>query len=705
MIHLLTIFLGAFTLFFIQPLMGKALMPALGGGAAVWVTCLVFFQSLLLLGYLIAHGIIRLRPALQGRAWALLAAGAWLSVALTVHASGTPFLPPPAWTGGATETPVRTLLLTLTRSVGLPFLLLASASPLIQAWFARHRPDQSPFRLYALSNVGSFLGLLAFPFLTEPWLGTRQQAWLVSFLLAAFTAAMSLAAWWARKGEAGAPEQEGADQGRDPWGSWLLGSAAGALLLVAASNLIGARLTGTPMVWIIPLGLYLLSFTLVFEARWDLVRPLPFSLLSLGVTAGAILLMRREVYNHTPLALLAIGLAVLGGCSLCHGWIHSLRPSSTRLTRFYLILALGGALGGWAGALGAPLMFPDIHEFPLAVILSVICGLLWLRSHPGIHLRLGMVAVALVAGLFGTFRDLHQKGRAYRDFFGVVRVNEIQGVKVLLHGQTVHGMEVLQHPEWPLTYYGPRSGLGWAMGIVRQRKASMKIGLVGLGVGSAAAYARPGDMLSLYEISPIILKLAGPEAHAFSRVQRSGAQVRTILGDARATLEAERKEGGNQFDLLCVDAFQGGQIPWHLLTQEALELYLSHLSEDGILVVHATSDLAIDRLVASQARTLGIWALGIYHPSAENPGKTHLHETPSVHILLSRSPACADGNLFRVARWAILPPRPGVPVGPRGQTKGEIGVSLTQGMMTWTDDRNSLGRLMSAKRSWEVLGQ
>lgn len=696
----LAIFLGAFTLFFLQPLMGKVLMPGLGGGAAVWVTCLVFYQSLLLIGYLLAHGITRLHPRFQWRAWAGLAAGAALSVLLTFRASGTPLLPAPAWAADATAAPALTLLLVLARSIGLPFLLLASASPLIQAWSARRHPDRSPFRLYALSNAGSFLGLLAYPFVAEPLLGTRSQAWFVALMMALFILTLGAAAWQARGGDL--PPTPPAPRTRDDGWAWLLGAASGTLLLVAVSNLIGSNLVSTSMVWVVPLGLYLLSFVIVFEARWDLGRPWPFSLLCLGMGLGLVLLMRGDIYTRPALAILATGLTVLGGCCLCHGWLYSRRPAPERLTRFYLVLAAGGALGGWLGALAAPLVFSDIHEFPVAVCLSALCGLLWLRQQGTAWVRPAALGAVLLLGLGTIVRSTRQEGRTYRDFFGVSRVVESHGLRRLMHGATSHGMEVLQYPEWPLTYYGPRSGLGQAMAAARQRKPSLKIGVVGLGVGSTAAYARPGDQLDLYEISPVVLRLAGPEAQAFQRVRRSGAQVRAVLGDARTTLEAERSRGSNGFDVLSVDAFLGGQIPWHLLTVEALDLYLSHLSEAGILVIHASSHMAIDRMLAAQARRMGLWALGIYHPSSENPGKTHPLETGSIHILMSRTPVCADGNLFRVARWAAIPPVTDIAIGPRGQLKVEHGRKLAQGMRVWTDDRNSLGGLMRATPSWEL---
>lgn len=695
--------LGAFALFFLQPLMGKALTPRLGGGAGVWVTCLVFFQTTLLLGYLLAHALTRLPRERQRLAWAGLALAAWVLVVGNWLLSGHPFLPAPEWTASAAQSPILTLLGVLARTAGPPFLLLSTLSPVLQTWLTHEFPSKSPFRYYALSNLGSFLGLLAYPFLAEPLLSTTGQARALVGLLALITllalAAPGTQVTAAPPRPAPGPEaSESAPAERDSLPLWLLGSAAGSLVLVAASNAMSSALS-IPMVWIAPLGIYLLTFVLVFDARWEVGRPWRLAGLVLAFT-GCLLygVFRKGGFDRSPVgAILCFSGLVLAGGLVCHGLLHRLRPAAHRLTRFYLVMGLGGALGGWAGALAAPLLFTRLYELPIAASLVALCALLWLHRSPApSRWSLAPAGLLLLAVATSLWTVAQEPGFHFRDFFGTMRVRLDGPVKLLQHGSTVHGVQLLGRPDLPLSYYSKGSPLGQVMALQRQRKPHLRLGILGLGAGSAAAYAQAQDDLRIYEISPTILELSGREGVAFETVKASAAQVHALLGDGRRVLEDELRKGSNQFDVLLVDAFSGDQIPWHLLTQEALALFTSHLAPEGILVFHVSNPLPIDRLLAANIQAMGYWGLKLNKTSVEPDDPARGLIRPSIYMLIARDRALVQPNLFRMAEWALIPSEPGLPIGPKAAEKGHRGREAAR-VSPWTDDRNSLGPLLWMK--------
>lgn len=701
--------LGAFALFFIQPLMGKALTPQFGGGASVWVTCMVFFQTMLLAGYLLAHAISRLPARRQAGAWIALAAATWGLVLWNASVSGHPFLPAPEWTRSAFTAPVRTLLLTLLRTAGAPFLLLATLSPVLQAWLAQESRDGSPFRYYAISNLGSFLGLFAYPFLAEPLLSTQAQArWLLA-LMALVTLLMLVAAWHTRR-VASDPSPEADDTldaaedpaGKHPYGIWILASATGSFLLVAASNAMSSVLS-IPLVWIAPLGIYLLTFVLVFDARRNFGRPWHLSALVLAFSACLLFgVLRKAGFDRSPLlAILCFTGAVGTGCLICHGLLHDLRPEPRHLTRFYLLMGLGGALGGWGGALVAPLIFTRLYELPIAAALVTLCSLLWVRhtsTRPSRWL-LAPTALLLLASGATLVSIIRTPGFHFRDFFGTMTVRFDGNVKTLYHGKTLHGMELVNHPEIPLTYYSKGSPLGQVMALQRLRKPTLHIGILGLGAGSAAAYGREGDRLRIYEISPTVMDLAGREGAAFETVRRSPAAVVTRLGDGRLLLEEELRQGSNGFDVLLIDAFSGDQVPWHLLTREALQVFLAHLAPDGILVFHVSNPLPIDRLVAANLQALDAWALQLDKTGLQDGDPISRLVYRSSYVLAARDQALVQPNLFALANWGLLPKHPGISVGPKALEKGSRGRAAAK-VPAWTDSRNSLSQLLLI-RPWD----
>jgi hypothetical protein len=454
-----------------------------------------------------------------------------------------------------------------------------------------------------------------------------------------------------------------------------------------------------PLVWIAPLGIYLLTFVLVFDARWDFGRP--WHLGGLALVFSACLLygvLRRSGFDRAPtMAILCFTGLVATGCLLCHGLLHRLRPEPQHLTRFYLIMGFGGALGGWTGALAAPVLFTRLYELPLAAALVTLCFLLWVRQEARFsRWILAPGAFLFLAGAVALWSIARAPGFHFRDFFGTMTVRFDGNLKLLMHGKTLHGMQIVDHPEIPLTYYSNGSPLGQVMALQRLRKPTLRLGILGLGAGSAAAYAQAGDDLRIYEISPTIIELAGRNGFAFEAVKTTPAHVTTQLGDGRKVLEEELRLGSNRFDVLLVDAFSGDQVPWHLLTREALTLFTAHLAPEGILVFHVSNPLPIDRVLAANIQSLDLWGMELKGTAVEGDFSAKHLILASDYLLIARDHALAQPNLFKMADWAILPTHPGLSVGPKATEKGRRGREAAR-VPTWTDDRNSLSPLLWMK--------
>jgi len=401
-------------------------------------------------------------------------------------------------------------------------------------------------------------------------------------------------------------------------------------------------------------------------------------------------------------AILCYTGAVFSGCLICHGLLHALRPTPQRLTRFYLLMGLGGALGGWGGAIAAPLIFDRLYEFPIAAAMVALCSLIYFRHSIQKRLRWALAPSVILMSAAALTLCLTAMAPGYhmRDFFGTIVVRAASfpngRFRTLRHGNTTHGIQIEDHPEIPVSYYSKGSPLGQVMALQRLRKPALRIGIVGLGAGSAAAYGQNGDNLRIYEISPNVVELAGRNGSTFSAVKNSPAQVVTVLGDGRRVLGEELLVGSQQFDVLLVDAFSGDQIPWHLLTQEALSTFLGHLAPDGILAFHVSNPLPINRLLAANIKALDKWGLELNHTyiDPQNPYKALIQR--SIYVLIAKDQALVQQDLFRLAAWVVLPVRPGLPIGPKGMEKAELGQRAAQ-VTAWTDNRNSLSPLLWMK--------
>jgi hypothetical protein len=588
----LTIFLGAFLLFLVEPLFAKLILPWFGGSAAVWATCLVFFQSALLLGYFYADLITRrLTPAHQSILHIALLLTSLLLLPIAPHSS---------WRALHGGDPAWRILALLTTSIGLPFVLLSATSPLIQAWRARDASGSQPYHLFSLSNLASLLALLSFPFLIEPRLTSHQQARLWSGLFVVFAVFCSLAAWMARRGPVwpAEPAADSVDTITRPSLAdklvWLSLSACGSMLLVSVTNHLTDNVAPVPLLWAIPLALYLLTFTLAFHRRSIYPRELMVGLLAVTLGSLGYVIHDSSVTESIQVSVPVFCVNLFIGCLFCHGELAKRRPIGKHLTSFYLMISLGGALGAMFVGLLAPHIFSAIYELPLALVLTAVLAavVLW----PEGWMMRGFWAAAAIAMVVILVRNVrsYEKNTTVmvRSFYGALRVKQLQDwlkqpYRILYNGTIEHGVQFLNPPMslQPTTYYGPDSGIGLALD--RCCRAPKRVGVIGLGAGTLAAYGKPGDSFRFYEINPQVVAIAKT---SFSYLLDTPAKIDIAVGDARLSLESEPVQ---QFDVLAVDAFSGDAIPVHLLTKEAFSLYLHHLKPDGILAIH-TSNTYLD---------------------------------------------------------------------------------------------------------------
>jgi hypothetical protein len=628
MIHAATIFLSSLLLFLVQPLIARLILPWFGGTAAVWTTCMLFFQMVLLAGYAYAHASnARLAPRMQALVHTVL-----LVAALAL----LPIAPHEGWKPLGEEEPVSHILLLLVATVGLPYFLLSATSPLLQAWFARARPGQDPYRLFAVSNLASLLALVGYPFVVEPYLGNQEQVWVWSVLFAIF-ALLCAGVSWMGSGVGAAQrtdrEEEITAPTRADYVVWLALSATGSVMLLAVTNHITQNVAAIPLLWLAPLTLYLLTFIIAFEGR-GLYRPAYWWSVVVVWTAGMLWLLVDTDHQFDlwlQLAMYLSGLFV--ACMFCHGELYRARPHARFLTAFYLTVSAGGALGGLLVAVVAPLVFNGYFELGLGL---VAVALLAAVRFAGLHIAARIASLALLMGSAGcaVYDGIkYQKDVTVssRNFYGVMRVKEygtpggVDHLRRLLHGVILHGEQYLHESRrhTATTYYQVTSGIGVAILSLRDRPGN-RVGVIGLGTGTLAAYGRTGDLYRFYDINPEVVAVARRE---FTFLSDSGARIEVALGDARLNLEREKPNG---FDVLAVDAFSSDSIPVHLITREALGLYLGHMKPDGIVAFHVSNRfLDLVPVVARLAAEHGAHAVVVDEESDED-------RTTSTWVLVSR---------------------------------------------------------------------
>ncbi len=603
------IFLGSFLLFLVEPMAAKRLVPLLGGSAAVWTTCLVFFQTALLLGYLCAHWLAtRLRQRAQTLVYtgllAVCVAQAALNLRPELHAS--------------TDHPIRSVFWLLTTLIGLPFLVLSATNPLLQAWYTRRGAGEAgvpPYRLFALSNFGSLLALVIYPWLVEPRFSLRTQSaiWLGGFSVFAVACA-GIALSSGRRGAIVSDRGGAANavrQAAPPLHHrvlWLLLAACGSLLLCAMTNHISQNIAAIPLLWIVPLIAYLLSFVIAFSrGQWmpGLLRiRIPVLNVSVGrmgllglsaVSLGGLVFMMSDARQDLPL-IVAIPFycgTLFLFCLFCHAELHRLRPAPEHATSFYLLIAAGGALGSVFVGVLAPIIFSGSYELGYGLVFTSVLALA-VTWKQGIGWRIfwsaASVAVAAALLVFHARSDGEHTLARVRNFYGTLRVTEDPDppfpgeTRYLINGTIRHGSQIFTDElrRTPTTYYSHDSGIGLALDLCCGTRPR-RVGVIGLGAGTLAAYGREGDVFRFYDINPLVEPIA---RHWFTYLRESAATIEVVPGDARLSLA---RESSQQYDVLAVDAFSGDAIPVHLLTSQALALYQRHLAPGGIIAFHVSN--------------------------------------------------------------------------------------------------------------------
>jgi spermidine synthase len=693
-------FVASALVFLVEPMVAKMLLPSYGGTPAVWAVSLVFFQAVLLCGYGFAHLSLRF---LSVRRQSLLQL-VLLAAPVALLPIGLPHEAAPP----ASASPALWLLGVLALTVGAPFFAVSTASPVLQRWFGASgdRASADPYFLYAAGNAGSLLGLLAYPFLVEPHLTLAQQSrlWLVGYGLF-----LALAGLCARRllavREAAALQAVRSEAPATAWRVRLRWTALAALpssLMLGTTSYLSASIASVPLLWVIPLALYLLSFVVAFARRSPL--GLPAIGRALAVSTLLVLATILHVVELPIAALVAVHAANLFLVALLvHRRLAMERPPVERLTEFYLLLSLGGVIGGVFNALIAPQIFSSIAEYPIAIVLALLlrpgrrgaakgagplrrssdlllplallCGLIAALAglgvgSGGVRLLLGLavaavalfarrpVRFALAAGALLLLATLGQHGLySERTFFGVLRV--VEGPRqqhVFAHGTTIHGVESFApgRLDVPLSYYSRQGPLGQVFAARGQELH--RVAVVGLGAGAIASYGRPGDRYTFYEIDPAVARIASKPGW-FTYLAHSRADVRIVIGDGRLKLASAPDRS---FDLIVLDAFSSDAVPVHLLTREAVELYLRKLAPGGVIAFHVTNQhLEMEPVIGGVAGALELAGIAETHdvsPVAARAGVTHSH-----WVVVARD-RVALGRLAEDRRWRTLDERPGRPV-------------------------------------------
>ena len=750
LLYALTIVVSAFLLFQVQPVIAKIILPWFGGSAAVWTTCLLFFQLVLLLGYLYAHALVRyLKPKTQ----------LWLHAGLLLVSAATlPIYPRLSWKPSGTENPTMAIIFLLGLTVGLPYFLLSSTGPLLQAWYARRFQGKIPYRLYALSNAGSMFALISYPALFEPVFGTHMQAWLWSGSYVLFMILCGLTAFHSVGGGSLTEDQNVEEVPRPTtrqMALWVALPACASVLLLAVTNHLSQNVAAIPFLWVLPLAIYLLTFILCFEGEGWYRRNPYLQLLAVALASMSIsnsVDSSGSVPIKIMLPLFSIGLYTC--CMVCHGELVRLKPHPRYLTHFFVMISAGGAVGGLLVGLVAPYLFRSLYELLIGLGACAILTLMvlqgdteydwfkgimdparilmaaWALAVAGfaIHrwqdpivtsvkdtIRLAISAwqpperfeeytalatLALIAAIVlvilheGKLRGVMRAFTAelvalvlvgylviearklvggyrltVRNFYGALKVrdsgsaSDLGAVRTLTHGTINHGEQFL-HPtkrNLPTTYYGPNTGVGIAIR-EEQKRGAIRVGVIGLGTGTLAAYGREGDYYRFYEINPLVPGIARGQ---FFFLPDCKAKVEIALGDARLSLEREADE---HFDVLAVDAFSSDSIPVHLLTKEAMLLFFRHLNPNGLLAVHISNRyLNLRPVLWEHAK-----AIGTLGRMADTDDDT-------------------DTGVFG-STWVLLA-KPSMSI-PEAVISSTVDLATTDTIRLWTDDYSNLFQIL-----------
>jgi len=688
-------FLSAFLLFTMEPMSAKQLLPLLGGSSAVWITCLVFFQAALLVGYLYAHWLAR-QARIRVHAWLAMAALVVLLAPIAMYSALGVLGVQLQLNWDVSAHPVSAIFAILGATIGLPFVLLSATSPLFQVWWTRQMQDAVPYRLFGVSNAGSLLALAMYPTIIEPHLSLAAQrsCWVAAFLV--YTVG---SVWLGDKAArhplvSSPPEAQLVStpideriSAKQRW-MWFLLPLAACMQLAAVTSHLSQDIAAIPLLWVLPLGMYLLTFIAAFEYPNLYRRNLVSRLMIVMLASLGYALSRVDTRLPVGLAVLFYLFEIFVTCWFCHAETYRLRPNSPkRSTEFYLMIAAGGVTGTFMVAIASPLVFRGNYDLALAFLVSAVFGTLVLWEEGWSQRALWITASVLLLGTTIALRVQFGRNAVMRarNFYGALRViagdYEDQGedkadaartagpVRVLMNGRIRHGTQMLSdtaHRKSPTTYYGQDSGVGVALENCCDGKPR-RIGVVGLGVGTLAAYGRPGDTIRFYEINPLVEPIA---RNLFTYLRESAANITVVNGDGRLALS---REAPHNFDLLVVDAFTGDAIPLHLLTREAMRVYRRQLAPGGVIAFHVSNsyvDLAPE--IARVADEQGMQARLVESYAVPAEGSYR-----ATWVL-----ATANNSFFSI---------PGVHA-------AAIPISRRQDLRVWTDDYSSLLPVMRLGR-------
>jgi spermidine synthase len=687
------IFLSAFLLFQIQPIISKTLLPWFGGTQAVWSSAMLFFEIALTGGYAYSNWLVNRKKTRKQTIIHLILMG--ISVCLVIYLWiiwPSPITPAESWKPANITTPFLHVFFLLTISVGLPFFVLSTNSPLMQVWFSRKYPANSPYWLYALSNIGSLLGLILYPILIEPMLTIQWQGWiwtggyLVFVLIAAYNAIKSVQIVPATTTVESLPIPIDTEKPKKRIQTlWIVLSATASLMVLAVTNQITQEVAVIPFLWVLPLAVYLLSFVFAFSGkRW--YRRRIFTLLFLVGTCATVFISVFPSTNFI-IQIIIYNFLLFIITMICHGELYALRPQAFFLTRFYLMVSIGGAIGGVIVNLIAPYIFRGYWEFKIGLaFVGIFLAILSLprtqtRSAFIYRILVGVMTIAVTASViqlvfFSTSKDLFSQ----RNFYGVVRVlqredkNNQHKTNNLIHGSTFHGFQYLDPDlrDIPTSYYSRNSGVGLAILNNPHYGSGMRVAVLGLGVGTLAAYGQPGDYYRFYEINPVIVDLANGQGGYFSFIKDSQATIDIVIGDARISLEKELNAGvESDFDILVLDTFSSDSIPVHLVTRQAFEIYLKNLAPDGLIAAHISNNQLDLRPI--------FWQLAQFY-------KLDI-------ALVSSLPEKADPGAYQ-SEWVLLSRNSELLEAPALAGKIDRMVGYHTNIRLWTDDYSNLFQIL-----------
>ena len=679
-----TVFTSAFLLFLVQPIIAKQILPWFGGNASVWTVCMVFFQMVLLGGYAYADILSRrLAPRSQAMVHTLL---------LAASLAFLPILAAESWKPGPDTEPSLRILLLLTWTIGLPYFLLSTTGPLVQAWFARSYPSATVYRLFALSNLASLVALVAYPPLIEPATSLQAQSYAWSAVYVIFAALCGVSAWMAAKHPAAvkifesnknSEEKEAPAPRAAEYLLWLVLSALGSLMLLAVTSHITQNVASVPFIWIVPLVLYLLSFILVFDVGGGRARSgwyariwgLPLLFVLLAAMSYALYENLGVMKIRYTIALYCAGL--FAACMFCHGELAAMRPAPRYLTRFYLMVSIGGAAGGLFVGLVAPRVFHIFLELPIALLsCGALAALLTWQTARGASRKILYAVPAFALALTAVIAWHVSEYVAYintdailmtRNFYGTLRAKQYgrgddpNATRALVHGVINHGWQYVDPAlrTEPISYFGPGSGIAKALDFYGGRPR--RVGIIGLGVGSFTAWGRPGDYFRIYELDPDVFRIAREQ---FWYLSDAKAKIDVVVGDGRLSMERDPPQ---KFDLISVDAFSSGSIPIHLLTREALQAYRRHLAPGGVIVYNVTNrfvNLAPQLKLVAEAEGMKILLM------SDDPSEDKYSGTS--YVLVTGNPALVADKRFADAEE----------------------IEPIKGLETWTDGFNNLFKVV-----------